>query len=105
MALKRAIDSSHVETRARFSNLARRAPDVKEHLTDEVLRDCLIAHHALDEAKHFSAVAGEQDMHGRLVALRNMLEQHGVGGVLFLVRRVANGVSELAMARLVRLFG
>jgi hypothetical protein len=75
------------------------APNIKEHLTDDILRNCRITDHPLDEAKHFYAVTGEQDVHGGFITLRNVLQKHYVGGTFFLFRRITGGVSQLAMAR------
>lgn len=58
-----------------------RAPHIEEYLIDEILDDRLIANQALDESRHPFAVAGKDDVHGSLVALRNALEQHLVANV------------------------
>ena len=81
-ALKRAIDSSQVETCERPSNCARGAPDVEENLADEVFRHGGVAHDAQDEAIDPHIVPAIQDVHRGAAAFGNAFEQHLVRGRL-----------------------
>ena len=113
LALNRAIENSHVATRARVFEPACGTPYVEEDLIDEIVDDRRVAGQALDEAGYPFPVTGEDDVHGCLVALRNILEQQLVADIFLhkatidfpIARcarrsrfRPANGVNQPAIA-------
>src|SRR3979409_2454348 len=77
-ALKRAIARSPVETAARALKLCRLAPDVEEHLADQVLGQRLVAHEAQDEPIHTHMMAREQNTHCEPIARRDSCDQRFV---------------------------
>ena len=89
------------------------APDIQEHLTDDILRNCRIANDPMDKAEHSRAVTREHDVHRGFVTFRDTLEKHLIRDVLLhnvticfpivrstprKMRRLVNGISQFAMA-------
>ena len=78
-ALKRAIESSQVDGGAPFE-AAGLLPYIEEHIAQQILGHGLVANEAKQPAVDRGAVPGEQDLHGKLVARRDALNQDLVGG-------------------------